>query len=321
LRECGELRESEVERIISAELGSSATEDEPQEPTWIVATCDNTRVLVEVGDTISRKTLRRSFDLGRAPAQARSRLVAIAASELVLASWAELAIRPRLRVEPEGPPPSAERAARARERATRVSPAPPVGPEPGLEPATVAEERDEPLLLAPRQRWLDELPPDRRRFRLTGMATVRAFLSQDATLWGAGARIGEERLVLTSWALDAMFERGTVSGFEVQSWSVGGMLYLYGRARFLTGRIGAGLRVGLSASTAAAGKSSPPPTRVLIPWGWPMLAAGVSIGRELVALELSAESGYVSFPVSSGANGLSVGGLWVGVQLGLSILP
>ncbi|MGC4092848.1 MAG: hypothetical protein QM756_34185 [Polyangiaceae bacterium] len=77
-----------------------------REPTWVVVQCNGSKVVVEVHDPLSRKIVQRRFDFGPAASRARGRLVALAAAELVLASWAELAVLPAPRVEPEGPPPS-----------------------------------------------------------------------------------------------------------------------------------------------------------------------------------------------------------------------
>jgi hypothetical protein len=67
VRECEGVVETEVERVLAAELGAEANAgDQAQDPTWIVARCTGSRVVIEVSDGISRKTLRRSFELGAA---------------------------------------------------------------------------------------------------------------------------------------------------------------------------------------------------------------------------------------------------------------
>ncbi|MFZ5891551.1 MAG: hypothetical protein ACOY0T_10910 [Myxococcota bacterium] len=325
LRGCGEIREAEVERIVAAELGSqSANEPEPTDPTWILGSCQGSRVLLEVVDVVSRKTLRRNFDFGRASPKARARLIAIASSELVLASWAELALHPHLRVEPEGPAPLPERKQAASARASQ-----PHEHETPLDIAAAeAWAGSEDLPPAPRQRWFDELPPERRRFRITALGSMRNFFTTDGALLGGGLRLSEERLVLTCWSLDALYETGAFElggrDYRVDSWSLGGMLYVYGRGRFVTGRIGAGLRAGLSAATTTQsspeGLPPPPSTRVLTPWGWPMLAASASLGRPPIAFELAIESGYVAVPIApSSQGGVSLRGVWFAAQVGLSL--
>jgi len=316
LRSCGEIRESEVERIVRAELGSEqSAPEQPSDPTWIVVSCMEHRVLIEVGDVVSRKTLRRNFDFGKASPTSRARLIAIASSELVLASWSELALRPKLRVEPEGAAPSREREQAARSRAEQGR-SPPEG---DWAPT------DQLPAPAPPRVWLDVLPPERRQFRVTALGSVRGFFSTEGALLGGGLRIAEERLVLTSWALDALYETGKFwpSGreYDVDSWSLGGMLYLYARGPSITGRVGAGLRAGLTSASAHREMTPSPSTRVLTPWGWPLLALGISLGPKPVTFELAGEAGYVAVPVGSTAQGgASLRGIWFGAQLGLSLV-
>jgi hypothetical protein len=326
LRGCGEIREKEVERIVAAELGSEPVNaEQPSDPTWIVVACNGGHVLIEVVDVVSRKTLRRTFDFGRASPKARGRLIAIASSELVLAGWAELALYPRLRVEPEGAPPNPER------REAAITSATATRPETGQLTVEAAERAvwndgfatDEEVV-APRQRFFDELPPSLRRFRITPLASVRGFFTTEGLLFGGGLRLSEERLARTCWALDALYEGGSLTlggrDYSVNSWSVGGMLYLYARGRHVTGRVGAGLRAGLStASTSELGPIEQT-TRVLTPWGWPMLAASVSLGAPPFSVELGGEGGYVAVPISpSSQGGVSMRGVWFGAELGFSL--
>lgn len=326
LRACRDIRETEVERIVSAELGSEPSQAEPaSDPTWIVVSCDTNHVLIEVVDVVSRKTLRRNFDFGRASPKARARLIAIASSELVLAGWAELALNPHLRVEPEGPPPSAERKEAARTRASAVRPeAPPLTIEAAEQAAWNDAFINDDEITGPRQRFFDELPPSQRRFRISALASAHGFFASEGVLLGGGLRLSEERLVRTCWSLDALYETGSFSlggrDFTINSWSLGGILYLYARGRYVTGRIGAGLRAGLTTATTSELGPVEQTTRVLTPWGWPMLATSVSLGRPPLTFEMAGEGGYVAVPISpTSQGGVSMRGLWYGAQLGLSL--
>src|SRR6186713_3100482 len=97
LRSCNDYREADVERMLAAELagenvtsfGTSSGAEPNRDPTWVVARCEESRVLLEVNDPLSRKTLKRSINLQSSAPNARPRVIAIAAAELVLASWAE----------------------------------------------------------------------------------------------------------------------------------------------------------------------------------------------------------------------------------------
>jgi hypothetical protein len=318
LRGCDDLREAEVERVLAVELRADPQPAESSDPTWIVARCDDGRVIIEVSDPVSRKTLRRTFHLGTARAEARARLIGIAASELVLASWAELALRPRLRVEPEGPAPDAASAAAAVRRAREA----PEQRERQPRDATLGSVSSPSELEAAGEREPRWREPDEQRLRVLALASTRAFVDHDGALFGGGVRIGDEPFVATSWALDALFESGSIESgrsLHVETWTLGGMVYVYGRTRWITARAGAGVRAGLA--TTALSADDPNRSRLITPWGWPMLAlsATLRLGKDAV-LELSGESSYVALPVVAGGIE-AVNGIWVSGQLGFGIKP
>ena len=64
---------------------------------------------IDVSDAVTQKRLARDVDLGRVPADGRAFAIAVAADELLRASWAELALRERKRDEtsPVAPPEAA----------------------------------------------------------------------------------------------------------------------------------------------------------------------------------------------------------------------
>jgi hypothetical protein len=317
LHDCPQISEVEVERVLAAELGSESAPNDDADPTFIVVTCAERRVLIEVTDVVSRKTLQRKFDLGRSTPRARPRLLAIAAAELVLASWAEIALRPRLRVEPEGPAPSASRARAAAARARTAASTPDV------RDATMTADDDPEVEAEARARrswWLTLQVPERRHFRVVPLVSTRSFIDHGGRLWGGGLRIGEEPLAYASWALDTLFESGTLenpsSSYKVDTWTLGALMYLHHRLGLVALRAGAGLRGGFVASRVASGEA----TRSAIPWGWPMLALNVTVGDH-AQVELSAEASYVALPVTATTLGVSVRGLWLALQLGIGISP
>lgn len=70
---------------------------------------DATALALSIDDAVTRKSVRRSVDLSDIPASGRARALALAAAELLRASWAELALAP---TAPESaPPPPRVRAA------------------------------------------------------------------------------------------------------------------------------------------------------------------------------------------------------------------
>ncbi|MEZ4394919.1 MAG: hypothetical protein R3A48_27910 [Polyangiales bacterium] len=62
-----------------------------------------TALALSIDDAVTRKSVRRAVDLGDVPASGRARALALAAAELLRASWAELALDPSPPA-PEAPP-------------------------------------------------------------------------------------------------------------------------------------------------------------------------------------------------------------------------
>ncbi|HET9959298.1 MAG TPA: hypothetical protein VFQ61_32635, partial [Polyangiaceae bacterium] len=258
------------------------------------------------------KTLLRTFDEGSLPPRARARLVAIAAAELVLASWAELTYQPSLRVQPLGPVASEKdvHAVLARlEAGTGVRVA----------------DAETPLPAAPMSRpWYAPLPREERMFHLSALGSVRAFLQHPGQLWGAGVRVSEEALRATSWSVDALYEGGTLTGkqdlrYRIQTWSFAASLLLYYRTGIVTARAGAGLRVG-AVKAESLDRDLGRAKNVLVPWGWPLLVLSLSARSGPVVLNVSAEGSYAAIPVAGGTI-TPISGIWVGTQWGIGFIP
>jgi hypothetical protein len=293
LAACPNLKPAEVERIFAAELGSATLPVADPTVTEVTISCEGTRVIVRVKDPLSRKTVQRSFDTTNYDERARPRFVAIAASELVLASWAELYSNPTPTVEPEGPKPSPEDAVAARKALRELS--------------FFSDE--------PEPRPEDPSEPDERVLRVVGLASVRGFPEDDSALYGGGLRLGEERFRLIGWSLDTLIERGTVvakSGnervpSEATSATIGGsLLAYYSYRKVITARLGVGLRAGVVAAESLA----------VAPWGWPLGVSSITLRTGSFVVDFSGEGGYVQFPASGG----EVSGFWLSGQLGLGMV-
>lgn len=291
LHECNGLDEAELRRIVAAELGAAAAEQGGPSVTKVSVSCEGPKATLRVEDPLSRKAVQRSINLGKADTRARARLVAIASTELVLASWAELETNPKPQVEPEGPPPSpeAQEAARgiARDRM------------PGYEPR--------------KRHWYDSETPADRGLHLLVVGSERSFLNYDGMLWGGGLRLGDEPFRFVAWSVDALFEKGSIAldtgRVDVTSVTGGGRLLAYVRVGHFYGGMGAGLRVGFASTT---GSSS------LALWGWPLGCAALSVhvGTSLL-IELSGEASYVILPVGGESTPGTLRGGWFSGQLGL----
>jgi hypothetical protein len=294
LEHCPHLKTAEIERIFSAELGSPATIPGDPNVTEVTIVCEDVRVLIRVTDPLSRKTVQRSFDTSAFDAKATSRLIALAASELVLASWAELYSNPTPSVQPEGPPPSPKAASAVRKTLRERS--------------FFAGEPDEPGTRP------DPADAEHRVLRVVALASFRGIPGESGTLYGGGARVGEERFKLVAWSLDTLIEHGSLSAHagerqesaQITSVTVGAaMSAYYAYKDILTLRLGVGLRAGLIAQDS--------PT--VAPWGWPLGITAWTVRAGSVALELSGEGGYVTFSTSRG----DVRGFWLSGQFGLGM--
>lgn len=293
LEACPNLNPAEVERIFAAELGSATLPVADPTVTEVRIVCEGARVIVRVKDPLSRKIVQRSFDTTTLDERATPRFLAIAASELVLASWAELYSNPTPTAEPEGPKPSAEDATAARKALRELS--------------FFSDE--------PEPRPEDPSEPDERVLRLLGLASVRGFPEDGSTLVGGGLRIGEERFRLIGWSLDTLIERGTVvahSGEEVTestatSATIGGSLLAYYTFRkVITLRLGVGLRAGVVAAESLA----------VAPWGWPLGVTAITVRTGSFVMDFSGEGGYVAFPAAGG----EVSGFWLSGQFGMGMV-
>ena len=329
---CPTLDAHSVQRIFAADLGTPETSEAGPDVTEVTVTCENDRVTIRVRDPISRKTVKRSIDPKSFGTGAESRIVAIAASELVLASWAELSANPKPQVPPEGPPPSDAAVETARSVVRARSGAEPAGTGVGTPAgkATVTNmdssgphgegEQAEAAGATPKAPHDDrahrrrEVPLPPVSDRVTAVVSFRT-LPGGGTVWGGGARFGRERDGVVSWALDTLVENGVLSerddtGALQQSnatnVSVGAWVLFYAHAAggALTLRAGGGLRAGALTQydhTAPA------------VWGWPMLVLSPSVRASSLVIEFSGESGFANL------TGKNLQGFWVSGQLGVGI--
>jgi hypothetical protein len=336
--DCGELDEHEVRRLVVAELGAIPAEQQEPGVTLVAVRCGGLRVTIRVHDPLSRKDLERSFDAAPLDRRARARWIALAAAELVLSSWAEIELNPNPKVPPAGPesPAPVRRAAAAavRKRApVAAASAAPAAPRNQAQRGNLDQVRDP----ARGQDGEGSLPEDSRGakpqfvererelrlFRTVMMGSVRSFFDDKGKLWGGGLRVSEERFSRMSWSADVLLEGGTLANgsrnYEIRSGTVGAWLMVYSRtesaAGLLTGRLGAGIRMGVIASSSGSGGRA---ANAAAPWGWPLATLSATLGRTFLA-ELSLEAGYVVLPVGGVESGSNLRGGWVSAQFGIGV--
>ena len=126
---CPDIDQATVSRVVTMEL-EAALADERQGGaiTTASAQCAEDRVRLTIDDPVTGKTTARTLDLDGQPRKLRSRLLGLAISEAVLASWIELQLTP----EPSWSQPDAvpwtetrREAARLAERRLQVTSRPP----------------------------------------------------------------------------------------------------------------------------------------------------------------------------------------------------
>jgi hypothetical protein len=312
---CDSLDAVSIRRIFAADLGTPLTPELGPDVTQVDIGCEGDHVVVLVKDPLSRKTVRRSFDPKSFGNQGQSRLIAIAASELVLASWAELAANPTPKVLGEGEPVKPETVQTARGVVESRSPKTQPTPTPPGENPFAGESLDGESSKAASKEAAgsaDSARPDANApavvHRVTAVISLRSFVRGDGTLYGGGARYGQDRYGVISWAADALVEGGNLSGHEVTSTTLGGWVAFYLHQGPATFRIGGGLRAGVL--SFADGSS-------LAAWGWPMLVTSLSLRSGPLILDIGGESGLVNLLLHQSQQ---LRGVWVSGQAGLGLV-
>jgi hypothetical protein len=342
LSKCARLDAASVRRIFAADLGTKADAPPGEDVTAVIIRCDGSKVVMTVRDPLSRKAVRRTFDSTTFGERGEARLVALAASELVFASWSELDTNPAPAVTGEGPParaetlataravvrardmaraqPGSERRANANATAGKLVPrtldgTPVKSPVAGrgearaAAPADADDFDDADLTLEEQPLSDNGAGPHPVVRRAVAVISRRTFLDVRGGLTGGGARYGEDREGLVSWSTDALVEKGSVQTFQVTSWSAGACLFAHRRAGISTVRLGAGLRGGVLQVDAGPN---------VVTWGWPLGVLSLSVRGGPVFVDLTGEIGYGVLPVRGGANP-AIWTAWVNGQVGLGL--
>jgi hypothetical protein len=158
LEPCVNAPAAEVRRLLAIDLPNLLVDGngEPGETTLATITCDGTLTLLRVDDPLTKKALTRFIDLRAALPAARARLLALATSELIFASWTELVTNPEPAVPAAGPP---------------------VSPEAREEVAALVEERPQRSFSLP-------------RLRVLALAGGQSFFNRLGFWFGGGLRVG-----------------------------------------------------------------------------------------------------------------------------------
>ena len=284
----------EVKRILAIDLGALLNDPiGSSDTTHATISCREAIVTLRVDDPITGKSLIREIDLSSTPPRVRARLVALAVSELISASWTELEIN----AHPAVPAVGAVASPSARQS------------------ALTAVETHQPRLSG--------------SLRVEALASGQFFFTEVGALWGGGLRVGQDRVRRFGWAIDALAHHGgttTALGEVVaDTITLGPSLFFQHRWTRVALRVGGGVRGG---AARLEGRPNASTVHGAVAWGgWlgPMVDASLSVAPvRRLALELSLEAGYVASPFGGKVDGsreVAIDGPWIGVQLGMGLFP
>lgn len=312
INDCVGVSAEEVAQVVSLELRAIIAATRTAQTTQVGVSCKSrfTEISVEdpdtrqpiireveprplldirVDDPITGKWLLRSVDLNRYPQAARSRLLALAISELVMASWVELLVNPN----PKVPPASGQAPVEARQAVTQaVRLAEPLRATTTFGPTFSFSN--------PRVLWGGALRLSQARWEKLGWSLDVSY-ARGATRSPAGTIFTE-------------------------TLSLAPMLFFHLRLGPVQLQLGPGLRYGAGRLTGEPADSSATQAGTLAgPWGGPaaFVTAAVNLSSAL-AIEVNAEAGYTLTPVRAFVAGEKIAALeggWFGLRLGLSLAP
>jgi outer membrane protein with beta-barrel domain len=297
---CGEARGDEIKRILGIELRAELLGAKPgqsSDTTVVHIVCSDSVIELRVEDPITGKSLARTIDLGASAPRGSARLVALAASELVSASWTEIEANPRPTVPPAGTPPPAAAVEAAREVVVERTPA-----------------------LATRS------------LRIMGVLGTQFALAGGGVGLGGGVRVGLgdaahplgfEVDLRAQHSSDATPPLGSVAIDSLSSAAT--LLYYLGLTRAASLYGGAGLRVGAARLTGDPGDPATVQAGTSeAPWLGPevRLGLGLALTKHLRA-DVEVELGDVLLDATGKVLESNVGvrGSWLGLELGVGVVP
>jgi hypothetical protein len=295
---CAGVDAQEVRRLVPIEMGAPLVSDagDPRETTRVSLGCDPSAphvVRLEVHNPTTGKTLARVLALGDVPRPDQSRLVAIAAVELVAASWSALGHSPE-----EVPPPP--------------PPRPPAPPTPVVT-----------VVVAP-----PPPPPPAPRWHVLVVGSARRFSRMPNATAGGGVAVARATPPGFGVTADAIVESGaqltslgTVDALLVSA-SVEGVARV--RTGLVTWEPGVGARLGWARLTGQGGVASGAPAfagALAGTWFGPLVAlrGRLALPRRFV-VSLGAEVGDATAGLRGRVDGLdevSVLGVWWNAMLGV----
>jgi hypothetical protein len=289
--ECPQVRASDVSRIVELELGQplaswDAAESGPL--TRATVHCSEELAELSVIDPFTGKSLTRQIALPAIAIASRTRLLGLAVSELVAASWVELEANPEPQVPPSGPPPPQELREEAKAASARRSP-----------------------------------PP---RTRLEVAAEARA--GSSGLGLGGAVGVSHDAAPWLGWTVRLTAHHGSAASslgrIDVDDLTALLAAWLALGVRDLSLHGGLGARAGPVWLTGVPATGSGSVAGAVVgAWAGPALVLGARYSpSSVVSIDLGAETGWVVSPVSgrvAGVRAVSVEGPWAALSLGVTI--
>ena len=296
INKCSDTDQATVSRVVAMELEAALADDGRGAITTATVECGDAQVRLTIDDPVTGKSTTRTLDLEGQTRSLRSRLLGLAISEAVLASWIELELTPA----PPAPPPGEVASPETRRQATDIA-------ERHLQVTSrVGSKWPREIAAGPAARWFT-----------SGLLTLG--LSGSARHW-----LKNHPLAGVELEIDGSYgEQSVANVARASATSLSLAPRLLMRSAF--GRIGvmagAGWRVGLArlssepASTLRSGRTA------LRGWTGPFLAVNLDVPLwRSFFLRASVESGYALVPARGEVNSVRVialEGSWLGGLLSL----
>jgi hypothetical protein len=293
LQGCGDLDQGVVRRVVSMELGTSLEEARGQGVTAHVE-CRAFEVEVTVVDSVAGKTTTRVLDLSGHPRDLRSRLLGLAISETLLATWIEGAI-PSEPALPPAPPTLPPKAADIVAR--------------DVSPAVRRNSRGHYEIAAgPAVRWF-------------GSGLVVKGLAADAVYWRQSYPFVGAALVLDGGYGDRFL--ANVGQASTTTVSVAPRLFMRTSLGPLSAMAGAGWRAGLARMSSEPESALRVGRAATVGWTGPFLALDLSMSFwGTLFVHAGLEGGRVQIPARGTVQGIRViafDGSWLGGEISLGM--
>lgn len=290
-RDCDAFELEDVRERFGVELALAGDSERFSRPLRIEIACVGSRADLSVHDETSQT--KSSVELFGLERPARSRALALALTELVLSGEA---------LREGGAMPAASDADATSDAAGFEDSA-------ELTLAVPARERNQtPPWDTGEVRRSPDADPARVVAQIHAVTSVRAFLQNEATFLGAGARVSTDPDRRVSLVVDGLWEQGTFGRTDVSGITFGAFVMVNYDTPVAVLRGGIGSRVGYTEGAQASALNG------LMPWGWPLAAVGATLRAGSVSTDLSVEGGYTDL---GGSTERALGhGPFVGVELG-----